>query len=117
MYCFKTHVTQTLNFSVQFDLESQNIKGLVLAPMEAQVIQMHRQLPKSAMPNLTTISTHPRESIKITLLEIFSSPTSQLHLLLAVNNTLQHYKLSTHSDLALYSNFSNLNSWKPELIL
>lgn len=63
------------------------------------------------------VFTYSREGVKIILLELFCSHTLQLHLLLAVNNTIQHYKLSIHSDLAFCSNWSNLNSCKPKLVL
>lgn len=79
---------------------------------------MHNQHTKiSNAKSYNCIFTYSQESVKITLLEFFSTHTLQLHLLLAVNNIVQHYKLPTHSDLAFYSNWSNLNSCKPELIL
>lgn len=97
--------------------QSRNLKDLILAACLLQwevhkLFKCINNMPKS----YNCIFTYSGESVTITLLEFFYTCTSQLHLLLAVNNTVQHYKLSTHFDLAFYSNWSNLNSCKPELI-
>lgn len=107
---------------MQFDLKNQNFLGLILAPFLPQW-EVHKWSKcidscRNQQRQILQLYVHIlKGGVKITLLEIFYTPTLQLHLSLAGNNTVQHYKLSTYSDLTLYSNFSNLNLWKPDLIL